>query len=334
MALGLLTPLWSRSKEGVVIRRLAMAFLVATPLVVVGALPVRAGQISVSWNPVAGATGYHVFYGLSSGVYGQPISTTTNSAVITGLQDCKNYFVAVKAFNSAGESPNFSNEVSGWSRPVVSSVTPAAATQGEQIVMDITGSNFQNGATVDLGDPHVNLSSVTVLSCTHVQLLATVEPTAHAVRPAQVGKVGVTVSNPDNVFGMKPQGFEILINPYRFDVNRSDAVTTDRLDGKDVIYNRHDAAYPFHSEGLCRAGTPNAGVGCVPLTEAAEHRCGSSSVTADCSYNPNYDPDKDFDGNGWVDGNDLAYIVSGNLLGCWSASTKTWTISACPTSLQ
>ena len=49
--------------------------------------------------------------------------------------------------------------------------------------------------------------------------------------------------------------------------------------------------------------------------------------------NPNYDADDDFDGDGWVDGQDLAYIAS-NLGRCWSASTRSWTLAACPTGLQ
>jgi hypothetical protein len=259
------------------------------------ASPAAAGTISLAWDPVAGATGYRVYYGTASAQYTNSITTPTTSATVSGLQDCAAYFVAIKAYNAAGESPEFSNEVTGWSRPIVSSVTPATATQGDQIVMDIMGSNFQSGASVDLGNPHVGLSSVTVLSCTHVQLLATVEPTAQNVRPAQVGKLDVMVSNPDDVFGSRVQGFEVLINAARFDINRSDPATTNRVDGKDTIY--------------------------------LSRYFGVSETDS------NYDADHDFDGDGWVDGADLSFIAS-NLGRCWAASTKTWTTSACPTNLQ
>jgi len=275
--------------------RIPWALVLALPLVTIAGSPASAGQIGVTWDAVAGASGYHVYYGAQSGVYGGFITAGSPSATITGLQDCQTYYVAVKAFNAAGESPNFSNEVTGWSRPVGTSTTPPTAMQGEQIVMNIVGSNFQSGASVDLGDPHVVLSSVTVLSCSHVQLVATIEPTAQNIRPAAVGKLDVTITNPDAVFGDKPQGFEVLINPSRFDINRSDTVTTNRIDGKDTVY-------------LSR----NFG-----LSEA----------------NPNYDPDDDFDGDGWVDGADLAFIAS-NLGRCWASATKTWSMSACPTNLQ
>jgi hypothetical protein len=268
------------------------------PLVAVltaASAPAAAGSIVLTWDATQGATGYRVYYGTESGNYTNFVTTFSTTATITGLQDCATYYTAVKGFNSAGESPNFSNELSGWSRPGVTAATPSTAKQGDQIVMDITGSNFQSGAIVDLGNPHVILTSVQVLSCTHIQLLATVEPTAQTVRPAQIGRLDLTVSNPDAVFGTKTQAFEVLINPYRFDVNRSDATTTNRIDGKDTVY--------------------------------------LSRLFALDESDPNYDPDDDFDGDGWIDGEDLAYIAS-NLGRCWSASTKSWLLSACPTILQ
>jgi hypothetical protein len=161
--------------------------------------------------------------------------------------------------------------------------------------MDVMGANFLPGAVVDLGNPHVILTSVRVLSCNQIQLIATVEPTAKSVHPARVGRLDLTVANPDSVFGMKSQAFEVLINSKRFDVNQSDDMTRNRIDGKDTVY----LARQF---GLYES-------------------------------DPNYDADDDFDGDGWVDGQDLAYIAS-NLGRCWSASSKTWTLAACPTGLQ
>lgn len=276
-------------------KRLIKGVLMCGVALAVLASPAAAGTISLSWDPVSGASGYRVYYGTAPGQYTASMTTSTSSATVSGLQDCATYFVAVKAYNSAGESSEFSNELSGWSRPVVTSATPATAMQGDQIVMDIVGTNFQSGAIVELGNPQVILSSVTVLSCTRVQLIAAVEPAAQNVRPAQVGKLDVTVANPDDVFGMRSQAFEVLINPARFDINKSDAMTTNRIDGKDTVYlSRH-----------------------FGLSEA----------------DPNYDPDNDFDGDGWVDGADLAFIAS-NLGRCWASGTKTWATSACPANLQ
>lgn len=274
--------------------RFPWAFATAMALALAWAGPARAGQIGLTWDPVSGAAGYHVYYGTQSGVYGNYVTTTTNSASVT-VPDCQTYYLAVKAYNAAGESPAFSNEISGWARPSVTSLTPAAALQGDQVVVDVFGNSFQQGATVEVANPNVLITSTATLSCTHVQLLATIEPTAARVRPAQIGKLDVTVVNPDNVFGLKAQAFEVLVNPARFDINQSDATTTDRIDGKDTVWLARDFG----------------------ISEAS----------------PNYDPDSDFDGDGWVDGNDLAYIAS-NLGRCWSSSTKSWSTSACPAALR
>ena len=260
------------------------------------ATPAAAGSIALSWDPTQGATGYHVYYGTQPGIYlPTPVTTSSTTTTIPGLQDCTTYFLAVKAYNASGESVTFSNELSGWSRPAVTSATPTSAMQGDQIVIDVMGTNFQSGAIVDLGNPHVFLTSVQVLTCNHLQLLATVEPTARAIRPAQIGRLDLTVSNSDTVFGMKSQAFEVLINPARFDINRTDSMTTNRIDGKDTVY--------------------------------LSRQFGQSES------DPNYDADDDFDGDGWVDGQDLAYIAS-NLGKCWSSSSKSWSLSACPSGLQ
>lgn len=271
--------------------------MLALTLSAAAAMPmVQAGEISLQWDAVAGATGYRVYHGAESGVYSPDyVSTSSNSAIITGLADCQVHYVAIKAFNSAGLSPEFSNELSGWPRPEISSTTPSSATQGDQIVMDIMGANFNDGAVVDLGNPHVNLTAVTRIGCNHIQLIATIEPTAINIRPAQIGRLDLTISNPDSVFGVKSAAFEVLINPARFDVNKTDAVTNNRIDGKDTVY-------------LSRQ---------FGLNES----------------NPNYEADYDFDGDGWVDGDDLAYVAS-NLGRCWSTTSKSWSLSACPAGLQ
>lgn len=284
---------------------------------------VVAGEISLQWDAVPGASGYHVYYGTQSGVYGQYVSVASNAALIGGLPDCQTYFVAVKAFNGAGESPTFSNEITGWPRPAVASASPGTMVQGDQLTLDLVGSNFQSGATVSVSPNRgtctlratkacstdadcqpategicqnsVVLTSVSVLSCGHLQLLAMIEPTAPGIRPAQIGKIDVTVVNPDAVFGVKSQAFEVLVDPSRFDINRSDSATTNRIDGKDTIYLSRNFGY-----------------------DESDSR---------------YEPNDDFNGDGWVDGADLAFIAS-NLGRCWSTSSKSWTLAACPNNFQ
>ncbi len=253
----------------------------------------HAGQIALTWDAVPGATGYRVYYGTASQTYTASVTSTSNNAVVSNLQDCTSWFLAVKAYNAAGESPSFSNEVSGWPRPALTSITPTYAMQGDQVVVDIYGANFQPGAAVDFGDPNISVGSASVLACNHVQVLATVEPTASGVQAAKIGAANLSVVNPDTVFGLNSALFQVRINPARFDVNQSDATTKGRIDGKDTVW----MARMF--------GLQNG--------------------------NATYDPDFDFDGDGWVDGDDLAYIAS-NLGGCWTGTA--WSVNACSAGLK
>jgi hypothetical protein len=251
-----------------------------------------AGTISVAWDPVANAAGYRVYYSQTSGSFSDAQSIDVGNVLgttISGLSDCTTWYLAVKAYNGAGSSPNYSNEISGYPRPTVTTTTPAAAKQGAQLTIDVTGTNFQTGAAVELDNPNVIIQSAHAISCTHMQFLATIDPTASGVRPAAIGHLTMTVVNPDDVFGSRTSAFEVLVDPARFDVNKSDAATAGRLDGKDTVW----------------------------LSRIFGGREGDSL----------YDPDSDFNGDGWVDGDDLSY-VAGNLGSCWNGSA--WSLSACP----
>ena len=101
-----------------------------------------AGQLKLAWDAVAGATGYRLYYGTSSGNYASNVDAQNQtSATLTGLTDGARYYLAVKAYNSTTTS-NFSNEVSavvpassGTSNPFMPDTTPPAAPQGLRIVM-------------------------------------------------------------------------------------------------------------------------------------------------------------------------------------------------------
>ena len=259
----------------------------------VAALPsVSAGTIGLSWNPSAGATGYRVYYGPSEGNYfanalydGPSTQVTLNSAA---LADCTTWHFAVTAYNGFPGESDHSNSVSSWPRPRVTRTTPESATQGDSFTLTIEGGSFSQSATIEIDNPDVALQNSSI-SCEGIQFLATVEPTAENVRPAQVGEFTITVTNPDGLSGSGT--FEVVVNPSRFDINRSLPETTDRLDGMDVVW----LARRFPSQ--------------------------ESDVNSD------YDPDYDFDGDGWIDGNDLVYVGS-NFGRCWNGSG--WTVAACP----
>lgn len=179
-------------------RTLRIAWWTLT-LVLLAALPASAGTVSVAWDPVADAdvAGYRVYYGTSAGNYTQNVDVgNVTSTTLSGLTDCQVWYVGVKAYDTAGNlSTSYSNEVSGWPRPVVTSSNPAAAEQGRTLVLTISGTNFQSGASVQFSNAGITVNSVSVTSCS--QLTANVTVGASA----PVGASNIDVTNPDLVFG-------------------------------------------------------------------------------------------------------------------------------------
>jgi hypothetical protein len=275
--------------------------IVASALAVALSVPALAGTIDLRWNPVPEATGYRVYYGTAAGEYVSSVNIGPGtSGTLSGLQDCREIFLAVKAYNGAGESSEFSNEVRGWARPEVSSHGPLVAIQGSTMTVDIFGDNFQTGAELVFdagsvpsypeGRPLVVLDSVTVLSCHQIQALMTVEPLARGLRAMEVGQFNLEfeVRNPDSVFGSGPITLRVDLDPTRLDVNRSDSRTRDRVDGKDLVWLAH-------AHG----------------TEQGDAR---------------FSADADINGDGMVDGEDLAYLATG-FGACWTGSG--WSATAC-----
>lgn len=255
-----------------------------------------AGVVGLSWDASAGASGYRVYFSDTAGGYskgnlqdllydGPATSVTIDNLDLT---DClpDPWHFAVTAYNVAGES-DFSGDVASWPRPRVQSASPAAAIQGSEFTLTVSGANFES---FEIDHPNVVPGEAGVfVSCDTIQVFLTVEPMAEGVNPARVGDVSITVTNL-NGLSTTAQAFEVLIDPARFDINKSIPTTVDRLDGMDTI----------------RIATRHA----TQLGDAG------------------YDPDFDFDGDGWVDGNELSYIGS-NFGLCWDVSSASWKLSAC-----
>ncbi|MFF5365019.1 chitinase [Streptomyces scabiei] len=94
-------------------------------------------SVSLAWNPVTGATGYHVYRG---GTKVQ--SVTGTSATVTGLAASTSYTFQVTAANSAGESAR-SATVTG-----TTTATPGGGTGVPKHAVTGYWQNFDNGAAV------------------------------------------------------------------------------------------------------------------------------------------------------------------------------------------
>ena len=65
------------------------------------------GQVTVSWNPAAGAASYNIYYGTAAGVTiatGTKVAGAVSPSIVTGLTDGTTYYFVVTAVNGYGES--------------------------------------------------------------------------------------------------------------------------------------------------------------------------------------------------------------------------------------
>jgi hypothetical protein len=157
------------------------------------------GTVSLSWDPVADPAlgGYRIYFGTTAGDYTRFLDAgPVTGFTISGLQVCTTYHFAVKARTIDGrESATFSNQVSGWPRPDVLSVTPPTVSQGSQVDVAVAGWNFQPGATVAFAASDVTVSSVTASDCG--ELIVSIS----TATSAPSGPIDFEVVNPDQVFG-------------------------------------------------------------------------------------------------------------------------------------
>ncbi|OXM82586.1 adhesin [Paenibacillus rigui] len=89
-------------------------------------------QVTLTWNPVNGSTGYKVFQSVTSGTYGNEVATVSGSvysSTVTGLTNGANYYFVVKAVNPGGESAA-SNQVSAMPIAVPGAPTGITAVAG------------------------------------------------------------------------------------------------------------------------------------------------------------------------------------------------------------
>jgi hypothetical protein len=198
---------------------------VALAAIAIAALPAVAGTVSLAWDPVndPGLQGYRVYYGTSPGNYTQNVDVgNTTTHTVSGLSDCTTWYFGIKAYDTAGnESANYSNEVSGWPRPVVSTASPSSAEQGRRLDVTLSGANFNAGATVDFNDPTIIVNSVNVTGCNSLVADITVGSSS------PIGGKNVDVINLDNTFGTGAGVFSVdaAVAPSVASTNPADGAT-------------------------------------------------------------------------------------------------------------
>lgn len=169
-----------------------------------------AGTIDLAWDAIADAdkAGYKVYYGTASRTYSSSKDVgNVTSTTLTGLTACTRYFISVKAYDTGGlESTNYSNEISGLPRPVVTTIAPVTGEQGQSLTLTIDGESFDTGATVEFSGTGVTVLAVRRNSCSQLAVDIRID------LAAATGPRDVTVKNPDASFGTKAGAFTINAN--------------------------------------------------------------------------------------------------------------------------
>ncbi|WP_281888705.1 InlB B-repeat-containing protein [Paenibacillus sp. YYML68] len=94
-------------------------------------------EVSLTWSPVAGSTGYAIYTSVSSATYGTQaltVGASVYSATVSGLTNGTTYYFVVTAVNPGGES-GLSNQVSATPKTVPAAPTGVSAVRaGERSV--------------------------------------------------------------------------------------------------------------------------------------------------------------------------------------------------------
>ncbi|HET9298912.1 MAG TPA: Ig-like domain-containing protein, partial [Candidatus Polarisedimenticolaceae bacterium] len=185
-------------------RALTTATVLATVLAAAVSASV-AGTVALEWSPADGATGYRVYYGTAANNYTTQMDVgSATQTTVSGLADCMPWYFAVKAYDAGGNfSSTYSNEVTGWPRPSLTNVSPAAAEQGRRLTLTIDGSNFKSGATVTFSTPGITVNAVTVQSCNRLTADVTVGT------GATLGGSTLDLMNTDRTFGTYPSALTV-----------------------------------------------------------------------------------------------------------------------------
>lgn len=191
---------WYNRKAGWRRGLVAVAVCSILLLVAMQATSSMAGTITLAWDPVTSPelAGYRIYTGTASGNYSQTVDAPPVATVqsIGGLNDCTTYFLAMKSLAADGsESVNFSQEVSGFTRPSLSLVLPGLVTPGSTVAVILDGVSFQDGATLSFSTPGISASELNVQSCSRATATITVAP------GALLGPVDISIVNPGNVPG-------------------------------------------------------------------------------------------------------------------------------------
>jgi len=182
--------------------------IIAIGLLLTWKAPALAADAILSWNANSESdlAGYKVYYGTSSGNYGNPIDVGNQTTyTVTGLTGSTYYF-AVTAYNTSGTESGYSNEVSkrfgDTTAPTLSSIAAGSITSTSATITwstnEVATSQVEYGLTTSYGSSSaLNSSLVTA----HSRVLNGLSPsTTYHYRVISRDAAGNTGTSGDRTF--------------------------------------------------------------------------------------------------------------------------------------
>jgi hypothetical protein len=175
-------------------QRLFMFLLCLMPFVF--AETIMAAEATLAWDPSSGSVaGYKLYYGFASRSYSTEINVgNVTQYTVTGLQDGRTYYFAVKAYDSQGNYSDYSNELECFTLTASSGTGGSISPSGTVIVSRGASKTFSitpaagfaiasvlvDGASVGVVSSYTfsNVTSVHTITANFAQLASTITATA------------------------------------------------------------------------------------------------------------------------------------------------------------
>lgn len=198
---------------------------------------VYGGSIRLSWNPVnsSALAGYRVYYGYESGIYTFSYDAgNATSCMLNSLQDCVTHYLVVTSYDYYGQESGYSNEVSGFPRPTLDTLSPLNGLQGRSITVTFSGMNFDNGSYPQFESEDIQLTDYYINGCDEIVAEIMIKGGPDE-RPAETGSRPAYVMNSIGIVSTPTANFEVQLNEdlskelLNYDKNA-------RIDGYDLNY--------------------------------------------------------------------------------------------------